>query len=62
MNKALIYINVDSFGVLVRQNIVGFSKRLQASDNVLVHVRICVSSNFHLYGSKMNSKWNFLIY
>ena len=36
ISNAFIDNNVDSFGVLVRKNIVGFSKRLQATDNVLV--------------------------
>ena len=60
ISKAFIDNNVDSVGVLVRKNIVGFSKRLHASDNVLVCS--CISSNFHLHGSKLNAKWNFLIH
>ena len=60
ISKAFIDNNVDSFGVLVKKNIVGFNKRLQASDNVLACS--CISINFHLYGSKMNAKWNFLIF
>ena len=39
---AFIDTNIDSFTVLVRKNIVGFSKRLQASDNVLVYLAIFI--------------------
>ena len=60
ISKAFLDHNVDSFCVLVRKNIVGFRKRLQASENVLI--RSCLSSNFHMYSSKINVKWNSLIF
>ena len=60
VSKSFIDYGVDCFSVLIRKKIVSFRKRVLSSDNDLI--KLCTSSLFHVYESKLNQKWQTLAF
>ena len=60
VSHAFLLMNLDSFSVLVRANIVNSRKRLLESDNCIID---CIMSSTHfLFCSNINKKWNAKLY